>query len=351
MTIEANSTDINKINISKEKLDLNVSFYFFLKHLVKSKMTENHTFKLIQILSKKVDYLDINSLDFFRKELGKSEDRLREYDNLITALDIELIDVFLFALRLYQIKGLLLAEAKIGYIAKNNELSKCNLLSLTYDRNSLFAPYSMRVNGALLSLIFFERLENRQTNLLSVASENLLNELSQDACLLKLKGIEANQIFMLMFSESINQAITSYSGYNYEDRILKVLIGIGIPQSDIKKIHDDNDKSTEYDFFFILNGKTFGISAKKTLRERYKQFIKTSLTSNIDVSIEITLGLDLNEEKAKIIRSHNTIVFVFDEVYQSRPFLQEMEGVYSTAELTINTLKKLVNTNLTVAKK
>jgi hypothetical protein len=69
------------------------------------------------------------------------------------------------------------------------------------------------------------------------------------------------------------------------------------------------------------------------------------------VSIEITLGLDLNEEKAKIIRSHNTIVFVSDEVYQSRPFLQEMEGVYSTAELTINTLKKLVNTNLTVAKK
>jgi hypothetical protein len=51
MTIEANSTDINKINIYKEKLDLNVSFYFFLKHLVKSKMTENHTFKLIQILT------------------------------------------------------------------------------------------------------------------------------------------------------------------------------------------------------------------------------------------------------------------------------------------------------------
>lgn len=126
------------------------------------------------------------------------------------------------------------------------------------------------------------------------------------------------------------------------------MVGIGIPENDIKKIHDDNDKSTEYDFFFILNGKTFGISAKKTLRERYKQFIKTSLTSNIDVSIEITLGLDLNEEKAKIIRSHNTIIFVSDEIYQSRLFLQEMEGIYSASELTIDTLKKLSSINSTV---
>ncbi|MEN9912113.1 MAG: hypothetical protein RI956_557, partial [Pseudomonadota bacterium] len=78
------------------------------------------------------------------------------------------------------------------------------------------------------------------------------------------------------------------------------------------------------------------------------QFIKTSLTSNIDVSIEITLGLDLNEEKAKTIRSHNTIIFVSDEIYQSRLFLQEMEGIYSASELTIDTLKKLGSINLTV---
>ena len=330
----------NKINIPREKLDLNLLFYFFLKHLVKSKMTDKHVFRLIQILAEKNNHLD--ALEYFRGELGVSENRLREYDNLVAAIDVDSIDVFLFALRLYQIKDLLLAEAKIGYIAKNNELSEYDLLSLTYDKQSLLVPYTMRVNGALLSLIFFFFFERGQNDLLSSTSESLLNDLSKNAALLKLRGIEANQIFMLMFSESINQSIISNSGYNYEDRILQVLTRMGIPEDGIDKKHDSNDKSTEYDFFFSLEGKTFGIGAKKTLRERYKQFIKTALTSKIDVSIEITLGLDLNEEKAKTIRAHNTIIFVSDEIYESRLFLQRMEGVYPASEFTLNTLKKLV---------
>lgn len=329
----------DKISIPKEKLDLNLSFYFFLKHLVKSRMSDKHVSRLIQVLGEPTGYLD--ALERFRDELGKSENRLREYDNLMAAVDEDSIDVFLFALRLYQIKDLLLAEAKIGFIAKNNELSEYDLLSLTYDKQSLLVPYTMRVNGALLSLIFFERIEKRQNNLLSSTSEKMLNDLSEDANRLKLRGIKANQIFMLMFSESINQSIISSSGYNYEDRIFQVLTKIGISAQEIQKTHDNNDKSTEYDFFFVLDGKTFGIGAKKTLRERYKQFIKTALTSKIDVSIEITLGLDLNEEKAKTIRAHNTIIFVSDEIYQSRSFLQQMDGVYSASDFTLTTLKQL----------
>jgi hypothetical protein len=46
----------------------------------------------------------------------------------------------------------------------------------------------------------------------------------------------------------------------------------------------------EFELFFELDGRTYGIGAKRTLRERYKQFIKTSHTSKIDVMIEITLG-------------------------------------------------------------
>jgi hypothetical protein len=82
---------------------------------------------------------------------------------------------------------------------------------------------------------------------------------------------------------------------------------------------------------------------KKTLRERYKQFIKTALTSKVDVSIEITLGLDLNEGKAETIRSHDTIIFVAEEVYNERPFLQQMQGVYSTADFSLSTLIQIVN--------
>jgi hypothetical protein len=101
---------------------------------------------------------------------------------------------------------------------------------------------------------------------------------------LKKFGLESNQIFMLMFSESINQSIISDSGSNYENRILSVLNKIGI--KNIRKIHDESDKSTEYDFFFEIDGKSYGIGAKRTLRERYKQFIKTKLTTKIDFSTD-----------------------------------------------------------------
>jgi UDP-N-acetylglucosamine 4,6-dehydratase len=43
-----------------------------------------------------------------------------------------------------------------------------------------------------------------------------------------------------------------------------------------KRIHDKFDQSTEYDFYFKIDKISYGIGAKRTLRERYKQFIKTS---------------------------------------------------------------------------
>lgn len=142
-----------------------------------------------------------------------------------------------------------------------------------------------------------------------------------------------------MFSESINQSIISDSGSNYENRILSVLNKIGI--KNIKKIHDESDKSTEYDFFFEIDGKSYGIGAKRTLRERYKQFIKTKLTTKIDFSIQVTLGLDLFEEKAKTIVNHDTYIFVADEIYQTRAFLKKMKKIYSVKDLNLQTLKNL----------
>ena len=144
---------------------------------------------------------------------------------------------------------------------------------------------------------------------------------------------------MLMFSESVNQSIISDSGTNYEERIKSVLTNMGI--KNIRKTHDKNDKSTEYDFFFDIDGKTYGIGAKRTLRERYKQFIKTALTSKIDVSIEITIGLDLNLQKAKTIVAHGTYIFVSDEIFQTRDFLKNIDKVYSVKDLNLKTLKKL----------
>jgi hypothetical protein len=144
-----------------------------------------------------------------------------------------------------------------------------------------------------------------------------------------------------MFNESINQSIISDSGSNYEDRILNVLVSIGIDKEKIKKVHDKNDSSTEFDFFFELDNKTYGIGAKRTLRERYKQFIKTAQMTDIDVMIEITLGIDLTKEKVEAIRKHNVYLFVADEIYQNYNYLQKIDGVYSSKELTLQTLKNI----------
>ena len=126
---------------------------------------------------------------------------------------------------------------------------------------------------------------------------------------------------------------------NRPSKIKSVLTNMGI--KNIRKTHDKNDKSTEYDFFFDIDGKTYGIGAKRTLRERYKQFIKTALTSKIDVSIEITIGLDLNLQKAKTIVAHGTYIFVSDEIFQTRDYLKNIDKVYSVKDLNLKTLKEL----------
>ena len=57
--------------------------------------------------------------------------------------------------------------------------------------------------------------------------------------------------------------------------------------------------------------------------------------------IEITLGIDLTEEKVKAIRNHNVYLFVADEIYTAYEYLQNIDGVYSSKDLTLQTLKKL----------
>jgi len=54
---------------------------------------------------------------------------------------------------------------------------------------------------------------------MSKDSLNYISDLSKKAKKFKKNGLEPNQIFMLMFSESVNQSIISDSGTNYEERI------------------------------------------------------------------------------------------------------------------------------------
>lgn len=330
---------IEKLQLSKQKKDINFQFYILLKSITKLKASNVQEILMIEnigLLKNNPTSLAESLKKIFIKSQEKSEYIKEICDRLSSTEDVELFD---FSLKLHQIKGLLLHEAKISDVANIARLSDLDPLSLEYDRISVLKPYGTRVSGALLALLFFEKLDNGEINFMSQNSCEFIGSLSKAAIRFKKNGLESNQIFMLIFNESINQSIKSDSGSNYESRIESVLDKAGV--KNITKVHDKNDKSTEYDFFFELNNKTYGIGAKRTLRERYKQFIKTSLTSKIDVSIEITIGLDLNEEKAKTITSHGTYIFVSDEVYQTREFLKKMDRVYSVKDLNLKTLKKL----------
>ena len=337
---------IGKLDINKTKFDINLKFYFFLKYLVKTKLTDNQANAILKVCV-------LNSKNNFKITIAKMinyiEDKIKT-NSLKQKLIFEVIDeinseidlkLFIFSLKLYMIKDLLLQEAKLKDLLDISKLENLDPLSLEYDKITIYSPYSTRVNGALLSLIFFDKLDNRETNFISQDADDFIENLSTLAIELKTNGIEPNQIFMLMFSESINQSIISDSGSNYEDRILSVLTSIGIDENKIEKTHDKDDNSTEFDFFFELQNKTYGIGAKRTLRERYKQFIKTAQMTTIDVMIEITLGIDLTEEKVKAIRNHNVFLFIADEVYNSYQYLRDIDGVYPSTDLTIEVLERL----------
>jgi len=314
--------------------------------LVKTQLTDRQANEILKIyiLNSKLN-IDVvisqivNYIDTKIKINSPKQKLIFEVINEIHSIvDLKL---FVFSLKLYMIKDLLLQEAKLKDLLDISKLENLDPLSLEYDKITIYSPYSTRINGALLSLIFFDKLDNQETNLISKDADDFIKSLSTLAIELKNKGVESNQIFILMFSESINQSIISDSGSNYEDRILSVLTSIGIDEDKIEKTHDKDDSSTEFDFFFELDNKTYGIGAKRTLRERYKQFIKTAQMTEIDVMIEITLGIDLTEEKVKAIRNHNVFLFVADEIYNSYQYLKDIEGIYSSKELTIKTLRSL----------
>jgi hypothetical protein len=334
---------INKLTIKERVFDINLIFYNFLKKITQAKFTDNQINELLAIYysNSKTDVETLKELFYSYIEENIKRADLSSVSNAITDINDNTIEMFIFSLKLNLIKDLLLQEAKISQTVKAQQLEGLNQLSLAYDRVSTQVAYTTRISGALLSLLFFEKLEKSDTNFISEETEIFLQNLIKSYNHLTKKGIEPNQIFMLLFSESINQSITSSAGASYENRIKNILIAMGIPNESIEKVHDESDSSTEFDFFFSYKNKKYGIGAKRTLRERYKQFIKTAHMSKLDVMIEITLGTDLRENIANAIREHGVYLFVADEVYETKKFLQKINGVYPASKLSTELLEKM----------
>jgi hypothetical protein len=332
-----------KLKIKESAFDINLVFYNFLKKITQAKLTDNQASNILSlcISNKGIDIDKLKDILYNHVEANINRQDTSSLTSLLEDIESNTLEIFILSLRLNIVKDLLLEEAKIAQAQKLDRFKGLNQLSLAYDKVSIQSAYGTRISGALLSLMFFEEIENGNVNILSQSSKDFLISLAQQCKALMKKGLEPNQIFMLLFSESINQSITSTAGVSYEDRIMNILISIGVPLSDITKTHDKVDSSTEFDFFFNYAGKTYGIGAKRTLRERYKQFIKTANMSKLDVMIEITLGTDLRPNIANSIRKHGVYLFVADEVYNSKEFLRDTEGIYPASSLNLNLLRDL----------
>lgn len=332
-----------KLKIDEGKFDINLEFYNFLKKITQAKLNEKTLDAFLNIYYSNSCIPTENLKDIY---FSFVEEKLNRKDissiiSLISDINRGNLWLFIFSLKLNQIKDLLLQEAKIFRQIKSQELEWLNQLSLAYDKVSTQVAYSTRISWALLSLLFFENIENGNINFMSESSVEFMKQLSKDTIELKRAGLEPNQIFMLLFSESINQSITSSAWASYEDRIKNILIWMGINAEDISKTHDKNDSSTEFDFFFINQWRSYGISAKRTLRERYKQFIKTAHMSELNIMIEITLWTDLRENIAESIVGHGVYIFVSDEVYKATDYLKKNTCIFPASSLSIDFLSNL----------
>lgn len=133
----------------------------------------------------------------------------------------------------------------------------------------------------------------------------------------------------------------SDAGQSYESRVEEKLLPI------VDKLnghsHDSKISSVEYDFTFELNDVKCGISAKRTLRERYKQNFEDVDFLTVDAMFLITLGIDLNEDKLNnILQKNGQYVIVADEVYEAKEYLKNNPRVLSSKNITKESIKNIL---------
>ena len=106
---------------------------------------------------------------------------------------------------------------------------------------------------------------------------------------------------------------------------------------------DANLEAVEYDFTLMRNGKKIGVSAKRTLRERYKQNHEDIDKLEVDAMFLITLGIDLNEDKIRYITHKvGNYIFVAADLYEKTSFFQENEKVYPLNLLSNDLIDKII---------
>lgn len=334
----------NRINfptkIEKEVYDNNLLFYTLLKNLLQYRLTDQ---KIISLRSQIKRHLDDSGVDSEKAKeyLLLSEDIIKlssparkSYENLINLITennfaawFKMLDT---GIDLLLYKDLILQEAKAYTIKRQQEIETeiTDQLSVKYDASNLCMPYGQRVLGSLL-VHSLTSINRKSAFLLEESNKTVESICNKIKYLTKKYSINCNNMLILIVDESINQSIKSTAGSSYENRVeymVKPFVNNWQGHS-----HDENISAMEYDFTFTIGTKKVGISAKRTLRERYKQNHEDPIGLDVDSVIVFTLGTDLNEDKLNhILQKNNTYIVVADEAYRTHSYLRDNHRVISS---------------------
>ena len=332
-----------KINIDSLTYKNNLNFYTILKLLIQCHLLEK---QLIYIQKVIIDnYLIIKKDKSIVKTLilesnssitanSEKNASVNYFLNTIDTMDAQMwLDYLDVAIDLMLVKDLILQESKV-YVA--NEYRKelrnvSDLLSIEYDMSSIHLPYGQRVISSLLLYAFTN--PNRKNDFILTSSENIIKNFTNKVKkLTRIYNLNINNMFHIIMDESMNQSIRSDAGSSYESRVAQTIAPI------VQKLkghsHDSKIPSVEYDNTFVYNGKLCGISAKRTLRERYKQNLEDVDFLDVDYMFLVTLGTDLNEYKVNnIIQKKGIYIVVSQEEYDSREFLNKNKRVISSKNI------------------
>ena len=146
---------IEKLKIDHKKLDLNLKFYFLLKYILKAGLTQAQSSDLLEKISLGLSFDEMQKCtEGISKSFKKQEALELLFEQIENEEDLEM---FVFSLKLYTIKDALLAESKMGALINSEKLKDLDPLSINYDKISVQRPYYTRLNGSLISLLFFTK--------------------------------------------------------------------------------------------------------------------------------------------------------------------------------------------------
>ncbi len=337
---------VMKMQITHDDYKNNLLFYTILKGLVQCKLTNNKLSELKQLILENKSLACPALIAFLNGKVVK--ETVKTYENYVNMLNLcnpdnyEMWkDLMVLALELLTIKPLLLEESKL-YANKKYEHDVSAIedkLSLQYDIINLEKPYGQRVINALL--VYMVTSKDRDNEFFLESTEASVKQISDLIEYNKDKyGICTDNIFMIIMDESTNQSIISLAGGSYEDRVEGALYKITGEVEQHK--FDANIPSVEYDYVFNLNGKRYGVSAKRTLRERYKQNFEDVNTLSVDGVFIITLGIDVNADKLNnILQRHGYYVVIAQELYDRYSYFHN-KRVISSAQFNKKYLENML---------